>query len=92
MWEVGVERDAVALGQVEHVAHEHLVAAAEACAVQNNWGVAIAIAPELRPAVGTAVTIGKTTGRVVRHIDDGFAIEFTRLQHPDSVEDNITGE
>ena len=34
----------------------------------------------------------KTTGRVVRHIEDGFAIEFTRLQHPDSIEDNVTGE
>jgi hypothetical protein len=28
---------------------------------------------------------------VVRHIDDGFAIEFTRLQHPDSLEENVTG-
>ncbi len=55
-------------------------------------GTAVAIAPELRPDVGAAITIGKTTGRVVRHIDDGFAIEFTRLQHPDSVEANVTGE
>ena len=55
-------------------------------------GAAVAIAPELRPVVGSAVTIGKTTGRVVRHIEDGFAIEFTRLQHPDSIEDNVTGE
>ena len=55
-------------------------------------GAAVAIAPALLPAVGTAVTIGKTTGRVVRHIEDGFAIEFTRLQHPDSIEDNVTGE
>jgi PilZ domain-containing protein len=55
-------------------------------------GVAVAIAPEMRPDVGAAVTIGKTTGRVIRHIDDGFAIEFTRLQHPDSVEANVTGE
>jgi hypothetical protein len=55
-------------------------------------GTAVAISPELRPAVGSAVTIGKTLGRVVRHIEDGFAIEFTRLQHPDSVEDNVTGE
>jgi hypothetical protein len=32
-----------------------------------------------------------TRGRVVRHIEDGFAIEFTRLQqHPDFVEDNVT--
>jgi hypothetical protein len=55
-------------------------------------GTAVAISPELRPAVGAAVTIGKTLGRVVRHIEDGFAIEFTRLQHPDSVEANVTGE
>jgi len=55
-------------------------------------GAAIAIAPNLRPAVGAALTIGKTPGRVVRHIEDGFAIEFTRLQHPDSIEDNVTGE
>jgi hypothetical protein len=55
-------------------------------------GAAVAISPELRPVVGAAVTIGKTLGRVVRHIEDGFAIEFTRLQHPDSVEANVTGE
>jgi hypothetical protein len=55
-------------------------------------GAAVAISPELRPDVGAAVTIGKTTGRVVRHIEDGFAIEFTRLQHPDAIEDNVTGE
>ena len=55
-------------------------------------GAAVAISPELRPAVGSAVTIGKTMGRVVRHIDDGFAIEFTRLQHTDFIEENVTGE
>jgi hypothetical protein len=55
-------------------------------------GAAVSIAPALRPPVGAAVTIGKTSGRVVRHIDDGFAIEFTRLQHPDSIEENVTGE
>ncbi|HZL30375.1 MAG TPA: PilZ domain-containing protein [Pseudolabrys sp.] len=54
-------------------------------------GAAISIAPNLLPPVGSAVTIGKTAGRVVRHIEDGFAIEFTRLQHPDSLEDNVTG-
>jgi hypothetical protein len=55
-------------------------------------GAAVSIAPDLLPAIGSAVTIGKTAGRVVRHIEDGFAIEFTRLQHPDSIEDNVTGE
>jgi hypothetical protein len=38
------------------------------------------------------VTIGKVQGRVVRHIEGGFAVEFTRLQHPDFLEDNLTGE
>lgn len=58
----------------------------------SQSGAAIAIAPDLRPAVGSMVTVGKTQGRVVRHIDDGFAIEFTRLQHTDFVEENVTGE
>jgi PilZ domain len=55
-------------------------------------GAAVSIPLNLRPPVGAAVTIGRTAGRVVRHIENGFAIEFTRLQHPDSVEDNVTGE
>jgi len=58
----------------------------------SQSGAAVSIAPDLRPPVGSAVTIGKTSGRVVRHIDDGFAVEFTRLQHPDFLEENITGE
>lgn len=55
-------------------------------------GAAVAISPTLLPPVGTAITIGKTSGRVVRHIDEGFAMEFTRLQHPDFVEESVTGE
>jgi PilZ domain len=50
-----------------------------------------AIATDQRPEIGSAVTIGKTPGRVVRHLEDGFAIEFTRLQHPDFLEENVTG-
>jgi len=57
----------------------------------SESGAAISISPELRPAIGTMVTVGKTPGRVVRHVDDGFAIEFTRLQHSDFIEDNLTG-
>jgi hypothetical protein len=49
-----------------------------------------AVKTDLRPDIGTPVTIGKTSGRVIRHLDDGFAIEFARVQHPDFLEDNIT--
>jgi len=57
----------------------------------SQSGAAVSINPDLLPAVGAAVTIGKTPGRVVRHIEDGFAVEFTRLQHPDFIEENVTG-
>jgi hypothetical protein len=49
------------------------------------------IATDQRPQIGALVTLGKVQGRVVRHLEDGFAIEFTRLQHPDFLEDNICG-
>jgi len=49
------------------------------------------IASEQRPPIGTLVTLGKVQGRVVRHLEDGFAVEFTRLLHPDFLEDSVTG-
>jgi len=48
------------------------------------------IATDQRPPIGTLVTLGKVPGRVVRHLEDGFAVEFTRLQHPDSLEESVT--
>ena len=42
--------------------------------------------------LGALVTLGKVQGRVVRHLEDGFAIEFTRLLHGDFLEENVTGD
>ena len=50
-----------------------------------------AIASEQRPELGTLITLGKTPSRVVRHVEGGFAVEFTRMQHPDFLEENVTG-
>jgi hypothetical protein len=50
-----------------------------------------AISSNARPPVGSLVTLGKTQARVVRSQDDGFAVEFTRLQHPDFLEENVSG-
>lgn len=50
-----------------------------------------AIATEHRPEIGAPVTIGKTAARVVRHLENGFAVEFIRLQHSDFMEENVTG-
>ena len=41
--------------------------------------------------MGALVTLGKVQGRVVRHLESGFAVEFTRMQHPDFVEESVTG-
>lgn len=49
-----------------------------------------AVATDQRPPMGALVTIGKVQGRVVRHLDDGFAVEFVRLQHPDFLEESVT--
>ena len=56
----------------------------------SNSGAAIKT--KERPEIGTLVTVGKVSGRVVRHLEDGFAIEFTRLQHPDTLEDSLTAQ
>ena len=62
-----------------------------ACRVIDLSASGAAIKTDQRPEIGALVTIGKTTGRVVRHLEDGFAVEFTRLQHPDFVEESVTG-
>jgi hypothetical protein len=50
------------------------------------------IATSHKPDIGSLVTLGRIPGRVVRHLEDGFAIEFTRLQHPDSLEENAAAQ
>ena len=62
-----------------------------ACRIIDLSASGAALKTDQRPEIGTLLTIGKTTGRVVRHLEDGFAVEFTRLQHADFVEENVTG-
>ena len=62
-----------------------------ACRIIDVSQSGAGIAMDQRPAIGALVTLGKVQGRVVRHLEEGFAVEFTRLQHPDFLEDNVTG-
>ena len=43
-----------------------------------------------KPDVGAAVTLGRVQARVVRHLEEGFAIEFVHAQLPETVEDSVT--
>ena len=49
-----------------------------------------AVASDIKPPVGALVTLGRAQARVVRIRADGFAVEFTRLQHPDFLDENLT--
>lgn len=49
-----------------------------------------ALAAETRPPVGEAVTLGRVPARVVRHLEDGFALEFIHPQLAETVEDNVS--
>ena len=48
-----------------------------------------ALALEHRPPIGTGVTIGSTTGKVVRHFANGVAVEFRLPLSPDPFDENI---
>lgn len=45
-----------------------------------------AIELEVKPAIGVPVTLGTMRGRVVRHFEDGVAVEFATLQRPDTLD------
>jgi hypothetical protein len=62
-----------------------------ACRIIDLSASGAAIKTDHRPEIGALVQLGNATGRVVRHLEEGFAVEFTRLQHPDFVEENVTG-
>lgn len=50
-----------------------------------------AIELKVRPAIGTILWVGNLRGRVVRHFDDGVAVEFAVLQTRDSLEQFLVG-
>jgi hypothetical protein len=50
-------------------------------------GAALAI--EVRPPIGSPVMVGKLRARVVRHFDDGIALEFATQQTQASLEQNL---
>ena len=50
-----------------------------------------AIELEVRPAVGTVVWIGSMRGRVVRHFEEGVAVEFAVVQSRDTLERFLIG-
>ncbi len=48
-----------------------------------------ALQMEDRPPIGTPLLIGKLRATVVRHFEEGVAVEFATLQTPESIEENL---
>jgi hypothetical protein len=49
-----------------------------------------AVSAERRPPLQSRVALGKVLARVVRNLEEGFALEFVHEQHPETLEDNVT--
>jgi hypothetical protein len=62
---------------------------AHPCQVTDMSLSGAALVTELRPAIGTRVHLGKLGARVVRHFDDGIAIEFMRIMSELAIEKTI---
>lgn len=45
-----------------------------------------AVQAAVRPAIGSRITIGTMQGRVVRHLEEGLAIEFAAVQQRETLE------
>jgi hypothetical protein len=55
----------------------------EQCAIVDLSVSGVAVISLNRPPMGSMVRVGKAPGRVVRHLDNGFAVEFSRVQNPE---------
>jgi PilZ domain len=49
-----------------------------------------AVSAEVVPPLGSPVSVGRTPARVVRHIDGGFAVEFSRVQTAEVLERELS--
>jgi hypothetical protein len=64
--------------------------AEEKCRIVDLSVSGVGVISNNRPPIGTLVRVGKAPGRVVRHLESGFAVEFTRIQNPDLLKDTIS--
>src|ERR1700674_3963460 len=49
-----------------------------------------AVSAQVVPPIGSPVSVGRTPARVVRHIEGGFAVEFSRVQSTETLERELS--
>lgn len=48
-----------------------------------------AVSTHLKPDLGTVIHVGKIPSRVVRYVEGGVALEFSRLLHEDTIDEQL---
>lgn len=59
------------------------------CVVIDMSVSGAAVSAAIKPPIGTPLAVGKVVGRVVRHLSDGFAIQFVQLQEMNDLEQRL---
>ncbi len=49
----------------------------------------VAVSADVQPAIGTPLAVGSLVGRVVRYLDDGFAVQFVQAALADGLEQKL---
>jgi hypothetical protein len=59
------------------------------CCIVDMSISGVAVSADIKPKIGTPLAVGKLLGRVVRHLDDGFAVRFSNIQDIDCLEQGL---
>src|SRR3954464_7121919 len=60
------------------------------CRIRHLPQAAAAIAPKPRPPLNSLVLLGEVQARVVRNLEEGFALEFVHEQLAETLEDSVS--
>ena len=61
----------------------------ETCLVVDYSATGVAVSADTVPVIGTVLAVGKLIGRVVRHFEGGFAVQFIERQNHEHVETRL---
>ncbi len=56
------------------------------CVLMDVSASGVAVSATLKPDIGLPLAIGQLVGKVVRHLDEGFAVQFMAIQDESAVE------
>ncbi len=60
------------------------------CFIMDMSRSGVAVSADIKPPVGTLVGVGAVPGRVIRHFECGFAVQFSDLQELEHLEGLLT--